>query len=991
MSGRSPFGELVYSYRMRRGLSQEALAREIARLASSGAGGIEGTVSDKSIFLHELEREDPADYTIPRAGTVKVYADVFRLPEGSAERRDFFAAAEESRALKKASRSARTSAVRVPPEEPLQTSADAFVVQGRETQWARLREEVDALREGRPRIAFVHGEAGIGKTRLLRELARQAERSDSNLIVAWGHCVATASAGPAASPYHPIREILSLLIGDIQGAGAGQLVSPTTGARLRDRAPHAFRSLMERGPYLFGPLLDIRDARFQAESLGMADEEWRERFDMLIAARPRESAEPGILHEQVAQSLRQISRAGPLVIVLDDLHWATPETIQLLSVVSHALLEGAPVPVLVLGAFRPHPLARSNGHGPHPLTQILHETQRLWGDVVIDLASATAPAQGRAYVDGRLDLFPNHLDREFREELYRQTEGLPIFVESSLRALTDSGQLRPGNDGALVLTGRIHDIDMPTTSRAIIGRRLDDLDARQRQALEIASVQGEQFFAEPVAALLALDPVAFADLFDTQLVNRQQLLIPGGTVAVAGQRLHRYQFAHTLYQDYLVDSLGQIRREQHLAATARALEAVAGERPTHLAAVVADLYEHAGLNPEAAAQHKIAGEYELDALNPRAAIRHFRQALALADRRTQAVMAGHAMIGIGHGLRKLGEYEEAVYHCKSALSYGRALDSRQLTAYAAVFLGLLHYDLGENTLAEQEYRQALPILHELGQQREESRAEGLLAHALHGMGRYDEAIDAADRSLALAMRVGDDALAAESRLAAANCLSDLGLYDEAVALYDHAIELYRRGHDRRGEAICHADIGLCYLNKQQWTRAMTALEHARETSDRLGIVRLMPHVLLYLGLTHEGTGDLAAANRDYVAALMLRLKYKQYAFAMDALAGVLRVALATGREWRARRIAWGIARWLEQHGAEGIEEPFRVAESCAAALVALGEMEAAARLVRASVAVLRERAEQITSPEHRASYLHNVPYNRALLARAAALDGSARG
>ncbi len=986
MTRRSPFGELVYTYRSRLGLSQEALAKEIARLASSGTGGIEGTVSDKTIFLHELEHEHPATYTIPRAGTIKVYADAFRLPEDSVERRDFFAAAEESRALKKASREAGKET-----RPPAPALTDDFVLRGRELPWARLRDELDAVLDGRPRVALVRGEAGIGKTRLLRELARQAERSHGDLVVAWGHCVAAASAGPAASPYHPFREILALLIGDIQGAGAGQLVSPTTGSRLRDRAPRAFTAMMERGPYLFGPLLDIADARLQAESLGLVSDAWREQFDMLIATRPRESTEADMLHEQVAQALRQIAVDGPLVLVLDDLHWATAETVRLLSVLLHAVLEGAPVPILVLGSFRSHLLTQTNGLGPHPLPPVLRETQRLWGDIVIDLAGTTAPDQGRAYVDGRLDLIPNRLDRSFREELYQQTEGLPIFVENSLRALTDSGQLRPGSDGALVLTGRMRDIDMPTTSRAIIGRRLDDLDPAQRRALEIAAVQGEQFFAEPVAALLDLEPVAFADLFDMQLVDRQQLLVPGGTVAVAGQRLHRYQFAHALYQDYLGDSLGQIRREQHLGATARALEAVAGERPTHLAAIVADLYARAGLNPEAAAQHKVAGEYELDALNPDAAIRHFRRSIALADRQTQAEMVGHAMIGIGHGLRKMGAYEEAVLQCKTALSYGRALDSRQLTAYAAVFLGLLHYDLGENTVAEQEYRQALPILRELGQQREESRAEGLLAHALHGLGRYDEAIDAASRSLALAIRAGDDALAAESRLAAANCLNDLGLYEEAIALYEHAIELYRRGHDRRGEAICHADIGLCYLNMAKWARAMTALERARETTDRLGIVRLMPHVLLYLGLTHEGTGDLDAAGQDYAGSLMLRLTYRQYAFSMDALAGVLRVCLATGRPWRARRIAWGIARWLEEHGPEGIEEPFRVAESCVAALDAFGETEAARRLLGASVAVLHERAAKITSAEHRACYLHNVPANRALLARAASLDGLAKG
>lgn len=992
MIRRSPFGELIYAYRNRLGLSQAALAAEIARLARSGTSGIESTISERIISLHEAERDDPAEFTVPRVGTVKVYADVFRLREGSAERRAFFAAAEETRRRRRAATEALRQAVEPPimPDVAIATPplSPDFVLNGRERQWDRLCAALRAMLRGEPRVAFVQGEAGIGKTRLLTELARRAEWSSADLIVAWGHCFSTAATAPAP-PYHALRDVLTLLIGGVQSAGTGQLVSASTAPRLRDRAPQAFEALIEYGPYLIGPVLDTTYTLAQAESLGLADDAWRERFDLVVRTRPAESTQPGRLQEQIAHTLRRIATRGPVVVVIDDLHWAPPETLQALSDVLHTLRESAPVPLLLLGGFRP--AEPSNSNRPGPVASMLHETQRVWGDVVVDLAASVGQDEGRSYVDGRVDRLSNRLDQPFREALYKRTAGLPIFVENTLRALIERGQLRLDDAGSLVLAANIHDIDLPASNRAMIGRRLGDLPTRLRTALEIAAVQGEQFFAEPIATILSLDPTEYADLFDTQLGNGWQLLAPGGSLTVAGRRLHRYRFAHSLFKDYLFEELGQIRREQYLAATARALESAAGELPTELAATIADLYDQAGESAAAAAQYKVAAEFDLEQFNPSVAIGHFRRAIALADRQTQGLMIGQSMIGIGHSLRKMGRFDEATVQVQSALSYGRAREMQLVIANATVFLGLLDYDRGENAAAESEILQALPIYQELGKVMEQSQAEGIYAHALYGLGRYDEAIEHADRALAFAMQAGDDALAAESRLAAANCLPDLGLYDEAILRYEHTIELYQRGRDRRGEAICYANIGLCHLNLKRWTPAVTALERAREPAERLGLVRLTPHIYYDFGMVHEGKGDLAAAERAYRRALGLRRKYRQPGYALDPLAGLLRVYTATGRFWRARRLVWGIGRWLAAHGPAGMEEPFRVAESCVVALEALGEDVEAARLVRASAALLHERAAKIASPRHRRAYLENVPSNRALLARAAALDALPKG
>lgn len=990
---RSPFGVLVRDHRNRLGLSQERLANLISALADAGADHIDGTVSAKTISLHETECASPAEFQVPHAATVVIYAEAFRLPEGSPDRQAFFAAVEETRRLRDA---AVAPPVAAPPFWPAQPptapplTAD-FVLGGREAAWNRLCAALDGALAGTPRAALLQGEAGIGKTRLLTELARRAEQSNERLVVAWGRCPAPWSASAVTSPYAAIRELLALLLGESQRAGATQLPSLATAPRLHDRAAAAFDALITFGPWLIGPMVDPSGARAQAGRLGLVDDAWQTRFDDAARARPAESATPEGLHAQLAAMVGAIAATGPLVLVLDDLHWASPETAALLAALLWHLRERDPVPLLVLGAIRPLPPDRLSHGLPHPLAAMLNELTRHWDDATIDLAPSGARDRGRAYIDGRLDLYPNHLDEPFRDTLFRRTAGSPLMVENALRTLANRGQVRLDDAGSLVLTGNLHDIDIPASNRAIIAGRFDDLTLPQRAALDIAAVQGEQFIAEPVVKMLGLEPAAFATLFDSQLTQHARLLIPDGTLTIAGTRLHRYRFAHALYRDYLAEELGQIRREDYLAATAEALAALAGDHPTELAATIADLYEEAGHLAEAATHAKIAGDFALEELNPLAAIDAFRRAIALADRRTQSLMVGQAMIGVGHSLRKIGHYDEAILQCQTALSFGRAFGSPLLVARATVFLGLLRYDKGEHAEAEAAYLQALPIFRDAGEIDEECRVEGLYSHALYGLGRYDDAILHADRSLELASQIGDDSLAAESRLAAANCLNDLGYYDEAILRYEHAIELYQRGRDRRGEATSRANIGLSHLGVRRWTPALLALQQVEEMTARLGIVRLRPHIFYYLGLAHEGLGDPAAALRDYREALALRQGANQRSYRIDPLAGILRVALARRQMWRARRLVWFIGRWLETNGPEGIEEPLRVAETCVRALEALGEREAADRLVRASATLLHERAAKIASPDYRHSYLTGVAFNRALLIRAAALDALPKG
>src|SRR5262249_3852495 len=260
--------------------------------------------------------------------------------------------------------------------------------------------------------------------------------------------------------------------------------------------------------------------------------------------------------------LDELSRLRPVVLFLDDVHWADASTVDLIAYLGARC---AGLRMLVLLTYRPTELLL----GPHPFVPAQLELQRHGACREVPLGFLD-----RAEVESYLGLaFPGHrLPAEFAAAIHTQTEGSPLFLVDLLRYLRDRGAIAPGPSG-WGLTEAVPNLrrELPGSLRSLIQKKLDRLGAVDRRLLSVASVQGYEFDSGVVAWVLGLDAADAEERLEALdrvhglIRPRREQEFPDGTLVL------RYQFVHVLYQNALYEALQPARRASYSPAVARVL------------------------------------------------------------------------------------------------------------------------------------------------------------------------------------------------------------------------------------------------------------------------------------------------------------------------------------------------------------------------------------------------------------------------------------
>ena len=345
---------------------------------------------------------------------------------------------------------------------------------------------------------------------------------------------------------------------------------------------------------------------------------------------------------ELAEALELLTAQQPLVLVLEDLHWSDPSTLDLLAVLAR---RREPARLLLIGTYRPPEVRRR----AHPLHTVKQELQ-LHGHCV-ELPLTLLPEEAvAAYLASRLPGLPR-VDRLARL-VHQRTEGNPLFMVTLVESWLTQGVLLE-QDGAWALPAGVealHD-SVPDSLRQMIDMQLDGLSAEEQRVLEAASVAGVEFSAAAVAAGLAQE-AEHVDDWCTSLARRGQFLRasgeqtwPDGTVAGG------YRFVHALYQQVLyhrVSAAQRVRLHQRIGAR---LEAGHGAQAGDMAAELAMHFER-GRDAQRAVQYlRQAGQRSMERSAYVEAVAHLTRGLEVLQtlpdtpERTQQELTLHIALG----------------------------------------------------------------------------------------------------------------------------------------------------------------------------------------------------------------------------------------------------------------------------------------------------------------------------------------------------------
>ena len=729
---------------------------------------------------------------------------------------------------------------------------DRFV--GRSEELRGLVRLLDEAARGHPHTVAVLGEAGVGKTTLLRQLEPEIRLRGGSMVV--GRALDAVMVQP---PYAPWIEVVEALErqkqqSDTRPRHPAVVRAGRADHRVPDAAGHPQRRLTRHALRRWRGLAarhapphraDPGSHRHRSEGV-----RWPElsRIVPALAApgrnvgttTPLPTGSKFALLVELAAYIADAAARRPLVIVLDDLQCGDAASWDALE---HVVTQLSTEPVLICLTLR-----------MEDITPEVHERMRKLarnGRIHEQALARLTRDELRRWVDTAF--YGQEVEREFLAYLYRQTEGNPLLVVQTLRTLVDEGDIWWEKD-------RWHwhpvsELRLPNGVLDLMGRRLAKLSSADRDVLTIAAVVGREFDLGVVQDAARVPVEALHEAIEAGV--RASVIQPAH-----GRGSDRYVFVHTLLIEALVKPM-DARRLQ------RAHERVAQALRKRNAEAVAEIAMHFDRADDAVQAHAFAL-----AASERArrvyAHEDAEEFLRIAERHAPDPASVAAVrVAMAEVSELRGHYVEAEETCALALDWFQARADQRQTLRLRRMRERLRALLGEPARQTLQACEALVAdAADLGADDERVALLGMLAATHLRLGDREAAVHAAKDAVALAGNLGDDALLAEAlvRLGIALDGDDAG---EAEHSYRRALALYELLQDPRGQARCWDRIGVVAAQRGLWSEARTALRRAIDLGRTAGTPDEWGLAALDLGVVARRTGDLEQARELFGDALAL--------------------------------------------------------------------------------------------------------------------------
>lgn len=882
---------------------------------------------------------------------------------------------------------------------------------GRQAELDQARRVAARIPNGQMQLLFVEGEPGLGKTRLVSEIAREwimeGRVGYGSKCISYGQQI----------PYQAWQEVLAGLFGLTPDLPAQQrLTRLAHGIKQLEDPPGQPNYWLNRLP-LLADVLSIetpKDSFIQSLSGQLR----RNNTFALIEA---------LLRKQAAQR--------PILIIMEDFHWADELS---LSLVSHLTRNLTDSPLLLVITYR-----------PTPEKPLLPKIRHLSYTHTIRLTSLDE-TESSMLIDTLLN---NQLiTPEARETLLHRGEGNPFFLHEIISAISDIARQSP-QQAIEPAT-----LDLPDTVQDMILTHIDRLAENEKLTLKVASVIGVRF-QRPV--LSAAHP--FYDKRTDTLSMELQTLEQEKLIRLeAPNPTWEYIFRNIITQEVVYEGLLLIQRRQLHGAIGLALEELQPDEIEQLAFHYSrsDNFEKTFNYLNRAAQkaqreyaNQVAIGYYTEILNmlaqktgkgggvmsteywdillERARLYNLigQRDAELEDLGTLGILAealqddyrrvlsakqwaylyetsgdydsGLELIERAFSLMEgledeklLGEiynqwgkllylrvqYETAYEHLQQALMIAQKQQDKAAQADCLNNLGIVAHYQGDYEVARYFFREATDLWRDMGDRIRLGDGLRNLGRINYTLGQYSEALHWYEHSLANYQTIGDRAGQGLTHHYQGQLQRSLGNYAEAHRLFKMAIAIHQANGNRRHEAHSQYHLAVVYHRLAEYKMALQLFEEALKTLREVNDPWVLARALTYYSWTLDEAGQARKARKFIEEALKIErdMGQRQEAVRMETLAHLGRIALNLDDMSLAYTCTRHSLKFIEQHGSQGFEHPGLVFMIGYETFQALQKPKRATAALQQAQRYLAEQAGQIEDEKLRRSFLNEVPEHRRL-------------
>lgn len=635
---------------------------------------------------------------------------------------------------------------------------------GRDTEMTTLQTlYVNVVNEQRPQLAMIIGEAGLGKSRLLFEFRNWLDVQPGRRWLLRGR----SRAETVTLPFFPWRAALADRFGLVEG-----------------EHPELSREKFERGVAELWGALDGQSPLEAAHSIGyLFGLDWPE-SSYLGPLRANPQLAQGRAFYWMQQLFMRMGKAHPLVLVLEDVHWADSGSIDLLN---YLLGAGEGLPLYIVGATRP---------------ELFEKFPALRDDTAtrthVRLQPLTAEAAQALLQHIFEQAAAEHIPTELIERVTHQAEGNPYYLEELVKVLVERGVIVTAPTGWRVVIEKLAQMQLPDTLQGLLQTRLDALEPQEKSTAQRSAVVGRNFWT---GVLETMQPEAAVLPILKQLEVRE-MVYPRHESAFVGE--HEYIFKTMLLRDVAYETLPRKQRRVYHATIAEWLEKMSSDDPTW-AAQIAEHYEQAEQRKEAVELYRLAAEGAAKRFANREAVDLYTKALSLSDSPQEKF---ELLVGRERANDWLGQRAQQRADVEQMLELAKQLQSPEREVQALNRQANLLARTGDSAGATATAQRVLQEAQRLNLPGEEAQALRNLSIIAYFSTQYLESLQYAERSLHASRIANDSGLTIDNLNAMGLVSSEMGYYDQALRYYADALrQAESQGDDfRRARVLGNASI-----------------------------------------------------------------------------------------------------------------------------------------------------------------------------------------